>query len=212
VVGKGFRLTNLYRGDEEREFFVWIDPANWMVENNLGKVGAFTGGPLNAGDDAPQKLPYLPNANADGPMMTPFHLGLISWYGTEYDLEVERYENFRSYPSRLHALYLLHDREEALLYARTHPKHVDGRILKRCVTVGQYSYSRHDSAWIEFLRVAHMIEDADFWAVAREYWQGKMIDSAKLTHHGRAWTHPSSPEALFYGTVNFPNKGLDQSD
>ena len=29
----------IYQGTEPKEFFVWVDPSDWMVKNNIGMVG-----------------------------------------------------------------------------------------------------------------------------------------------------------------------------
>jgi hypothetical protein len=68
----------------------------------------------------------------------------MNWYRVEYNLENHRNFEFKRYPSRFHALFLLPTREEAQQYHDTHEEHVKSRILKRVQSFGQYTYSIHD--------------------------------------------------------------------
>ena len=194
---------------EQREFFVWVPPAQFLVQHNLGRVGSFRGGPLEPEQDAPKFLPFQPNEKEYGMFITPFNSSVMNNYRLEYWLDAIRYDEFNPFPSRLHALYLLDSEHDANVYAATHPGHVDGRILKRCITEGRHLYSRHDSAWIEFLREAHSLDADTINCVARWYWSGQSVDDYGLVSMGREWRKPSSPEILYYGRVDFPDKSLD---
>jgi hypothetical protein len=196
--------------DQKREFFVWVSPALFLIQNNLGLVGSFTGGPIIPGIDGPEGLLFVPNPNPKARQcsISPFHLGVIREYHVEYELEVVRYRDFRALPSRLHALYLLESREAAERYGDAHPDHVQGRILKRAETNGPYTYSIHDSAWIRFLRLPSSKDQETMESCAHGYWSGARITEGKFTSMGKPWTAPSVLEVLFYGRVDFPNRQL----
>ena len=125
---------------QPREFFVWVDPNDWLVQWNMGLVGSFFGGtPLGGG--SPEYLQFIANPDAKPSAITPFHNNVTHLYRVEYNLETQRYgrPEFRRYPSRLWALFLLASKENAYAYKMAHPEHVKGRVLKRCVTVGDYT-------------------------------------------------------------------------
>lgn len=146
------------RGVEPKEFFVWVDPDDSMVQHNIGLVGGIGQGEPNPEDSAPEHLMFVHNPNHRQGFVSRFHTGVLRNYMVEYDLERFRYERYRSYPSRLHAMYLFENKVEASQYHLRHPVHVGRRVLKRGVTLGQYAYSIHDSAWIDFLRLGHMMD------------------------------------------------------
>ncbi len=62
--------------DKRCEFFVWVNPKEFLVQHNLGLVGSFSGGPLRAGEDTPAHLQFIRNENASG-TVTPFHSGVL---------------------------------------------------------------------------------------------------------------------------------------
>ena len=193
-----------------RDFYVWVNPNDFMIQHNLGLVGSFCGGPIIPGIDGPEGLLYIPNPNpkARECSVSPFHLGLIRDYQVEYNLESLRYHSFRHLPSRLQALFLLDSREDANRYRDAHPDHVMGRILKRAETRGQYTYSIHDSAWIRFLRLPHSKDETTINQCGNGYWSGAPITAGEFTSMGKPWTTSSVMEVLFYGQVAFPNKQL----
>ena len=74
---------------------------------------------------------FTPNPDFEGDI-TPFQHGIMREYMAEYNLEKGReFHNFKSYPSRLNAIYLFDSEEEANKYKVRHTNHVDGRILKK---------------------------------------------------------------------------------
>ena len=202
----------LISGAEEREFFVWVDPKNFLIQHNLGLIGGFSGGPMEAGQDTPDYLQFVPNPNVLPGFLSPFHNGVIRQYRVEYNLEMFRFRNFPTHPSRLHAIYLLDTRESADEYRNTHPEHVDGRILKRAVTQGGYKFSRHDANWIDFLRLDNMKDQATFDECHQRYWLGESVKEHNFMHLGAPWQANSVMEILFYGRLSFPDRGLAQDD
>lgn len=204
-----------YNGTEPREFFVWVDPSNEGVLHNMGLVGTFVGGPVTGlGGGSPEYLQFVHNPIAKPSVISPFHSNVIRNYTVEYNLELARHANseFTNYPSRLWALYLLDSKDDAYAYQAAHPAHTRNRVLKRCTTVGPYTYSRHDAAWIDFLRLPHFIDSDTFSHCANEYWSGGRADAVTLTSLGKPWTAQSVTEVLFYGCVDFPNKDPRKPD
>lgn len=200
----------LVLSSDVREFFVWVDPNDWMVKNNIGTVGGLGHTPPEHPD--PNDLMFVFNPNHKQGMVSRFHVGVIGSYAAEYDLERFRFQFHPGLPSRLHAMYLFENRRDANLYRKSHKNHVQGRILKRCVTAGPYVYSHHDLAWIDFLRAGHSMDAETLNFCWRNYWAGHRSEEFKMTSMGKPWIAKSITEILFYGRVNFPNKGLSKSD
>jgi hypothetical protein len=202
----------IHSGNEAKEFFVWVDPNDWMVKHNIGMVGGLGHAPPPQEDAAPEHLLFVHNPNHRQGMASRFHIGVIKAYAVEYDLERFRYERFRESPSRLHAMYLFETRQGAQRYRDTPLEHVSTRILKRGVTEGPYVYSLHDLNWIDFLRLGHSMDVNSLNYVWRAYWGGERVSDHQLQSMGEPWTAQPIMEALFYGRVNFPSKSLASSD
>jgi len=200
----------MIKSSAHREFFVWVDPDSFWVQNNLGLVGSFIGGKILIPVDGPEGLLFVPNQNpqARERALTPFHLGITQNYRAEYNLEVIRFREFEELPSRFNAIFLLESREDAQRYRDAEPEHIGNRILKRGVTIGEYCYSIHDSAWIKFLRLPHSLDEATMNECGRAYWRGTSVCQVELQSMGKRWTAPPANEVLFYGRIEFPNKVL----
>ena len=155
---------------------------------------------------------FVHNPNHRQGFISRFHLGVMHNYSIEYDLERFRYERFRTFPSRLHAIFLFENKNEASRYHAKHPAHVGRRVLKRGVTEGQYIYSIHDSAWIDFLRAGHSIDEDTFNFCWRGYWSGAQAADYPFQSMGKPWVPEFIMEVLFYGRVNFPNQNVSVFD
>ena len=206
------RLGQLIQDEAPLDFFVLVDPDNFLVQISMGRAGGFLGGPLEAGDDTPGNLMFLPNPNLRPIGVTPFHLRITQHYRAEYNLELLRHQAFSLHPSRLHALFLFDCREDAERYRELHPKHVGGRVLKRGVSAGRYKYSAHDGAWIDFLRIGHSVDEDTMEGCGRGYWLGRKADEVEFHSMGKPWEAQSFREILFYGRINFPNRDPSVAD
>jgi hypothetical protein len=207
------RLT-VYKGAEPREFFVWVNPNDDLVQHNMGLVGTFIAGTVEGLGGSPEYLQFVHNPKAKPSVFQPFHSNVIRNYTVEYKLEMARHSEFTQYPSRLWALYLLDSKDDAYAYRAAHPDHTRNRVLKRCVTVGRYSYSKHDAAWIDFLRLHPSLANGTWSECMRGYWSGaRASDHGTFTASwGKPWKPQSVTEILFYGRVDFPNKNPNISD
>ena len=58
-------MDNLFVGNQEREFVVWVDPNDFLAKWNLNKIGTFFSIPPSESDDY---LMFIPN-----PKFTRFH-------------------------------------------------------------------------------------------------------------------------------------------
>jgi hypothetical protein len=200
---------NLVTSTEPRDFFVWVNPRDFLVQHNASVVGSFTGGPIVEAPGGPAGLLFIENPNPPQISVSPFHSGVVNWYRIEYNLENHRNFEFQGYPSRFHALFLLQDRAEAQHYHDTHKEHLKGRILKRVQSFGQYAFSIHDASWIDFLREPHMMMDDETIAAGnRAYWSGKQTKDCSLMLRGQPWRGSSVMEVLFYGRVDFLNREM----
>lgn len=196
----------------EREFFVWVEPNNFLVRHNM--MLGFFGGPLRPGDDDPNFLMFVENPNKRGVGISPFHLGVTQNYRVEYNLDRFRFHAFRDLPSRLHALFLFESREEALRYREIHPEHVQVRVLKRAVSEGAYKFSVHDGAWVDFLRIPQGMDDAAIHECNKAYWRGELAEQYGNAFRsvGQPWKPASFREVLYYGRIQFPNRDPSAPD
>jgi len=150
---------------------------------------------------------FLPNPEFKT-FISPFQNNLLRNYIAEYNLELSRQRDFGKYPCRLHAIFLLANAEEAQKYAARHSDHVGSRLLKRCTTVGPYRYSIHDSAWVNFLRRGHSMDQETLDLVCRGYWSGERAADHRLQSMGQEWMEDAILEVLFLGRIDFHDKSL----
>jgi hypothetical protein len=199
---------NLYLDESQKDFWVWVNPTNWLVRHQISLVGSFTSaGSVGRGES---NLPFIPNPNFKGDV-SPFSIGVTHHYTAEYNFEINREHYFPEYPSRLNAIYFLQSEAEARMYQARHMAHVDGRVLKKVRTVGQYAYSTHDSSWVDFLRLNHSCDDQTIHDVTQAYWRGANVTDHSLRSMGAPWTESPIIEALFLGRVDFYDRTLGES-
>ena len=182
----------------------WVDPDNWMVKNNVGIVGGIVQPPPPVANPAPEDLMFVFNRGNKQGDTSPFHLGVINQYRIEYDLERFRHERYPSTPSRLFAMFLFETRQEAETYRLDHANHVGNRTLKRGLTHGPYVYSTHDSAWIDFLRLMHMIDVDSLNVCWNGYWSGKRADAQKFEVDGETLGRNIRDGDVILRTDKFP--------
>jgi hypothetical protein len=197
-------MGNLDMSHTQRDFFVWVDPSDFLVRHQVSIVGCFTSTPVETGQPC---LMFLPNPDFQT-FVSPFQNNLLRAYLAEYNLELGRERLFPLYPSRLQAIFLLSSEDEAHAYAETHPKHVANRILKRAHTNGPYRFSIHDSSWVDFLRQTLMIDQQSLDLAARAYWTGVAVQDTQLQSMGQPWTRERVPEVLFEGRIDFYDRSL----
>ena len=197
--------NNLTIATDPLDFYVWINPNDRFIQHQVGLVGSFASAPLADPDVA---LMFIPNTNFKS-VITPFQNNLLRNYMAEYNLEVDRLEWFPQYPSRLHSIFLFDSKDEADNYATKHPEHVGDRILKKVKTVGAYSYSKHDSSWVNFLRLSHSIDVESINSISKSYWDGIRVEQCELKSFGKPWTEPPVMEILYIGRIDFYDKTLN---
>ena len=110
----------------EKEFFLWVDPTDWMVQNNIGLAGGLGCAPPENAD--PANLMFVFNPNHRQGFVSRFHVGVINSYRVEYYLD-QPIRHFSTLPSRLHGMYPFEGLTEAERYRDTHASHISGRIL-----------------------------------------------------------------------------------
>ncbi len=201
-------MANLKVADDQREFWVWVDPSDWLARHNMTFTGAFVSSPSPLGSPT---LMFLPNP-AFKTFIAPFQNNLIRNYIAEYNLELARAASFPTYPCRLECVFLVESEEDAERYAGQHPKHVAGRVLKRVRTNGDYKYSVHDASWVDFMRSGHSMDKDTLDAIGRAYWSGQRVEDCELQSMGKPWMRPYCPEVLFSGRVDFYDRDFDASN
>ena len=202
------RVGNLFRSTEVVDFWVWVNPQNWLVRHQIAVVGGFFSGGLAAGEKR-SNLMFLPNPDFGGDI-TPFQHGVMREYMAEYNLEMGReHYNFGQYPSRLNAIYLFDNEAEAHKYKARHPAHVDRRVLKKGKSVTPCVYSKHDSSWVDFLRLTHSVDPESISYVSKAYWSGVNVKECQLMSMGQAWSQDPIIEILFLGRLQFYDRKLD---
>ena len=197
-------MSNIFVSEQERDFFVYIDPKDRSILHQVGLVGSFISTPF---DQSSQTLMFLRNPEFKT-FISPFQNTLLRNYAAEYNLEISRQNSFPSYPCRLQAIFLLDSEEESQKYAACHPDHVERRLLKRVRTVGPHLFSIHDSAWINFLRIGHSMDRQTLDFVGRAYWSGELVQDHRLQSMGESWSEDPIMEILFIGRVDFYERQL----
>ena len=190
-------MNNLIISDQQKSFWVWVDPDDFLVKHNIGMIGKISSLPNN------DNLMFLPNPNYNAPVISPFHNNIINFFRVEYNLEIFRKDNCNDYPSRLNAIFLFDSDDEAYKYYNKHKDHVGNRELKKCISVGHYIYSKHDSSWINFFRMKHGISVDVAWEISNLYWSGVTVKENEPKSCGFIWSEEPVFEILFIGTLEF---------
>ena len=197
-------IPNLIVSDAPLDFFVWVDPHTFLVQANITASGRFSSAELI---DPEETLPFVKNDKFGG-LVTPFLQNVTHNYGVEFSLEMTRRREFPRYPCRLVAVFLFDSEATARKYAALHPEHVGSRVLQKVKTVGGYTYSIHDSSWIDYLRIPHFWRKERVVAVSRDYWTGRPNSEYRLTSFGKPWTAEPLAEVLYTGTVEFYDRSF----
>lgn len=203
-------MTNLFSSTEPVDFWVWVDPKNWLVRHQVSVVGGFTsGGLMQSKNKNKSNLMFIPNSDFVGDI-TPFQYGVMREYMAEYNLEMGReFYKYQNYPSRMNAIYLFDSEDEAYKYKARHMSHVGNRVLKKARAVTPYIYSKHDSSWIDFLRLTHSVDPETISYVSRAYWSGVNVSECQLMSMGEPWSQDPLIEILFIGRIEFYDRKLD---
>ncbi len=190
---------NLIQSNEPKNFYVYINPNDPLININLKLTGSFISTPINSNLE---NLMFIPNPDFQG-FTSPFQNNLMRDYRVEYGLEIERRKSFPAFPSRLESIFLFDTEEEAIKYSNRHPSHVGDRQLKRAKSHGEYVYSKHDSSWIDFMRINQTIDLPTFGFLSSSYWEGKNTLDYQLESHGKPWASDLIKEFLFLGKIDF---------
>jgi hypothetical protein len=200
-------MTNLYINQDRVDFWVWINPDNWLVRHHITVTGGFTSAGIVDHSPGKSNLMFILNPNFRGETSA-FHAGVTREYAAEYNLEICRESFFPQYPSRLNAVYLFKSEEDAEQYGVQHKVHVAGRILKKCHSILTCSYSIHDLSWVDFLRLGGPIDHEMVKMIGSAYWSGKKVEDFQLKCMGEAWTQRPIFEVVFLGRVEFYDRKL----
>lgn len=198
-------MSNIVSGNTERDFHIWIDPSNIIIQHQIKFTGGFTSIPQN---ESNENLMFIPNPDFKG-FVSFFQNNLLTRYIAEYNLELCRRHSFQQYPARLQAIFLLDSEQEAQGYRERHPKHVGNRVLRKIKTVGEYIYSKHDSSWVDFLISLGMKDQETINNCTKCYWNGTLVKDCELQSLGKPWTQDPIVEVLFLGRIEFYNKKLN---
>lgn len=199
--------SNLFYSKTPIDFWVWINPENWLVRNQIETIGGFTSGGLIG--QKKSNLMFIPNPEFIDDI-TPFQFGVMREYMAEYNLEIGRERFFPKYPSRLNAIYLFTSDSEANKYREKHMGHVGERILKRVHSVTSCIYSIHDTGWVDFLRLMHSVDPTSLDNICKAYWNGDRVQNNKLLSFGQPWSQNVINEVLFIGRVEFYDRNLNR--
>ena len=198
-------MTNIHTGNEEKDFWVWINPNNWLVKHQITFTGQFSSGGLI--EPRKSNLMFIPNPDFSGDI-TPFQMSMMNEYMADYNIEINREAFFQNYPSRLNSIFLLHSEEEANKYRERHMGHVGNRILKKVKTKGNYLYSLHDSSWVDFMRQGHSMDNDTIHNVTQSYWKGINVANCELKSMGESWTETPIIEVLYSGQIEFYDRSI----
>ena len=201
-------MENLFTNTEPVDFWVWVNPNDWLVQHQISVVGGFSSGGL-VPDEKKSNLMFIPNPDFAGDI-TPFQHGVMREYMAEYNLEMGReFYNFKHYPSRLNAIYLFDNELDAVKYKERHMNHVGNRILKKAKSVTPCVYSKHDSSWIDFLRLRLSIDQQTISFISQAYWSGTKVEGHQLIAMDKPWSLEPIIEILFLGRIEFYDRKLE---
>lgn len=194
----GTNISNLVKSSVIKEFYVWINLEDLIVKHNY-EIGFFTSSPRDNADN----LMFVPNPNFKDGFISPFQDNLLRSYLAEYHLELRRKWSNDSYPSRLNAIFLFENEDDAYRYREYNPWHVANRILKKVKSKDKYVISKHDSSWVDFLRLPYSMDSETINNVCKSYWEGRKAKDCDLIHLGKSWSREPIFEVLYYGIVSF---------
>ena len=198
-------MENLFLQNNNEDFWVWVNPNNWLVKHYIANTGGFSSGGIVK--QKKSNLMFIPNPEFDGDISA-FHHGITRDYLAEYNLELGRERYFPQYPSRLNAIYLFKSEEEANKYQERYNWHVGDRILKKCYSKISFGYSVHDLSWVDFLRLSHSVDQESLDDLCRAYWSGKKVEDCQLSSEGKLWIQKPILEVLFLGRIEFYDKNI----
>ncbi|HEX8549641.1 MAG TPA: hypothetical protein VF691_21960 [Cytophagaceae bacterium] len=192
-------MENFVTSDVQKTFYVWVEAKDIYANFNANMVGSFV-----SSNNKEDNLMFLPNSNFSG-YISPFQSNLLRGYKAEYNLELIRKQYFAEYPSRLVATFLFESEKDAMRYKESHSFHVGNRQLKVGKTVSHYAYSKHDLAWIDFLRSPLLLEEEKTKEIVHKYWKGESVENYKLSvlENSLAVVGQSVFEVLFIGRIDF---------
>ncbi len=199
------KMANLFFNQHSEDFWVWVNPDNWLVKHQITVTGGFTSGGLIK--EKKSNLMFIPNPEFEGDISA-FHHGITRDYLAEYNLEQGRERYFTKYPSRLNAIYLFKSEEEAYKYNDRHKWHVGDRKLKKCYSKVSLGYSIHDLSWVDFLRLPHSVDVKSLDYISRAYWSGQKVEDSRLESMGKPWIQKPIFEVLFLGRVEFYDRNI----
>jgi hypothetical protein len=191
-------MVGLIKGSVAKNFYVWVNPNDFVANNNSKENQSFFSVPSGN-----ENLMFIPNSNFKGGFVSPFQVNLLGNYLAEYNLELHRNSYFSTYPSRLNAIFLFDNKKDAAKYRERNLDHVGNRVLKVAKSVGNYTCSKHDSSWIDFLRLPGWKDKETIFHTCNAYWEGKLVNDCGLEHFGKRWTEDPIWEILFNGTISF---------
>ena len=96
-------VTNLFCAEDQRDFYVWVDPSNWFIRHQIQETGSFF--PVHP-ENLEEALMFVPNPKFRG-LVSPFQNNLLRQYVAEYQLEVARQTYYPKYPCRLRAIFFV---------------------------------------------------------------------------------------------------------
>lgn len=181
-------MDNICYGNTEKKFYAWVHPKDFLASWNMGIIGKISSLPPENANTFEDNLLFIPNPKYQGDI-SPYHNNVSRKYRTEYNLEINRPEQ---YPSRMQSFFAFDSHERAIKYKQVHKPHVEGRILINAHTYGDYQYSIHDSGWFDFLCMDMACNDMMVTQSTAAYWKGLPVQ----------WSQPPTWEVLFYGRLN----------
>lgn len=199
-------LNNLTNSCTSKAFYLWVDPGDPLVKNNIGGCGyAGSNAVMPESNKIEDSFLFIPNQKPINCSITPYQNNIIKRLLAEYRLETYRTEN---YPSRMHAIFLIESEADAIKYQQLHEDHVKNRILIKGMTTGSYIYSKHDSGWFDYLCLNPCLGEEGIEQFANCYWNGVCVNAfaSLCIPFNQPWTQEPSMEILFYGTLQFSDE------
>ena len=155
----------------------------------------------NRGQPDDSYLQFIPNPDFKG-VLSLFQFNVTAEYRLEYNLELARLAYYPNLPSRLSAIYVFDDMNEAQKadnrYGWSH--HSDLVKLRPVNPHLLCDYSRHDMEFVSMARGANITgEELDY--MAKSYWEGKACEG--MICRGMHFRSDPIWETLYDGALTF---------
>lgn len=182
---EGFHMKTLNTNEDcPSEFYIFVNFNNPITFNNIQTVGSISSSGVQAAamgadmlakyiNDEIDYLPFLPNPNVS-PAISMYQMNVLNNYRAEYNAELTRRSSFKTYPSRLSALYAFADYETCVEVSRKYGWSIETVRKFRLIEIPPLTrVVKVNMEVVSLIRLAYSVSgfgsDEEVW---QHYWAG----------------------------------------